>query len=125
MAVTALTVNVPKKVTLTTTYTAFSYRNARNLQLNCANGAVFYHPSKLDGTAVDSTEQFQLDAGTYSMRLPGSGVGAMIGGSDDNSGDTPPMWVGPDGDGLQFFSLAATTGSFDVWLWVSEVNFAS
>lgn len=125
MAVTALLTNVPKKVTLTTAYSAFSYRNARNLQINCSAGAVYYHPTKKDGTAVDATEQFQLPAGTYSMRLPGSGCGSAIGGTDDNSGESPPIWAGPDGDGLQFFSIAAATGTFDVWLWVSEVNFAS
>jgi len=121
LAITALTLNVPKKVTIGATYSGFSYTEGRNVLINAAL-PLYYHPTELDGEAVDATEQMQVDfSGGRSMRLPGSGTGKGTVGS--NASTSINMFIGPTGDGTFYFSLARSdTSDQTVWIMIVGEN---
>jgi hypothetical protein len=99
MAAIPLTPGTPIKHTIGANYTAFTVEYGRNIVVTCKQN-FYYHPSLKDNVAVDASEQFEFLAGTYSIRLPGSGAGRDS----------------VDDDNVNAFSLAAVSGSHDIWV---------
>lgn len=99
MAVISLVPGTPRKETLASTYKTFTLTYGRNVLITCDED-FFYHPSNKDGAAVNANEQFKFRAGTYSVRLPGSGCG----------------YESLDDGRENAFSLAAVSGTPDIWV---------
>lgn len=99
MAAIAIVPGTPRKEALAATYKTFTLKYGRNVVITC-DSDFYYHPSNLDGTAVDATEQFKFRAGTYSLRLPGSGCG----------------YESLDDGRENAFSVAAVHGTPDLWV---------